>query len=957
MAERYQRQIDERSTPAAFGRAYGGPEAYGAGIGRAMQPLGDAIVKLAEYKKRRQDEWDAATVMNAQNEYMKRLAEWMDDPQNGQAANRQLGAARGLADDAFAYADALREKIDGQLENEAQKAAFGRIAEKAKLPFWKGASEFEARQVRAWQDQTFQTAMETSAELVTRAPGDAFALETAREQRRNAIRAKLFGADPSVVERAIVESDSELDARRISLIAQEDPVGALEMLRGENALLPEARAKLEAPLVREVERLEAQAQAEAERESVYTGADAYWNHFGTDEEAARAAMEADPNMTPEMRERVWSGYKAKLADRERWDRKREKDWTDGWLDKIANSQSMEEALSFIEASGADGVDRRRFEGYAAQVHKTGAFKEDIQDWAQAFSEVTSGQIATADEFLSRWRGRLSDGSLKSLYRTFFEGGGNGSGSGGSGGGDANARYIGFAYSDAVKNAMKSMGIRDDSSREAALFVTSLGEEVAAQEQKLGRKLSPLEKHKVLQDMAKVHVLSNNTIIHGYRYRMAQRAGFIDIPGQGMVREVRGADGTVTYEQFDPSAEYEPPMPEPRQPAAREPLPPLPDRNAPAQGTPAPATPPQKRVRMMADGTPFDRGRPTPTGAPMPGASSGSASRAANTGNLGNSGNIGKDMLGGKGTITGRFTDRRAYRNGQHNGLDVAAPEGTPVMAPDIGVTFKVSKVETHKPQTGYGNRVVLTGTLPNGSKIEISAAHMQNGSISLREGDTVGAGQVIGAVGNTGYTSSRGKGGNWFEGKKTGHHLDLKIKVNGKYVDPETYAFPRRNAASTAAAKSAPVQAAPVQAAPSKGKARGGIVAKDMYDMEDKIAEIVRKNPGADIEEIISKVRWADGSPVTDLHKRMMRETYRELKGGDAPAESPAEAAPAAAETEKKAKPALSTNARAIARAVREAAGKNGEISQKEYLRLRRAFDKDTLNRIMEQQGITIAGE
>ena len=41
------------------------------------------------------------------------------------------------------------------------------------------------------------------------------------------------------------------------------------------------------------------------------------------------------------------------------------------------------------------------------------------------------------------------------------------------------------------------------------------------------------------------------------------------------------------------------------------------------------------------------------------------------------GNIGLDMVGGNGRITGRFSDYRAYRKGQHNGIDVAVPASTP----------------------------------------------------------------------------------------------------------------------------------------------------------------------------------------------------------------------------------------------------------------------------------------
>ena len=37
-------------------------------------------------------------------------------------------------------------------------------------------------------------------------------------------------------------------------------------------------------------------------------------------------------------------------------------------------------------------------------------------------------------------------------------------------------------------------------------------------------------------------------------------------------------------------------------------------------------------------------------------------------------------------------------------------------------------------------------------------------------------------------TSDRAKGGvtAWYPGKKSGYHLDIKVKIDGEYVDPVT---------------------------------------------------------------------------------------------------------------------------------------------------------------------------
>ena len=151
-------------------------------------------------------------------------------------------------------------------------------------------------------------------------------------------------------------------------------------------------------------------------------------------------------------------------------------------------------------------------------------------------------------------------------------------------------------------------------------------------------------------------------------------------------------------------------------------------------------------------------------------------------------NLSLAMVNGA-TITGRFSDWRAYRGGQHNGIDAAAKEGTPIKWTNVGFPVTVAKVNTKTPAKGAGNSITLTGDDAQGNHYEFIIGHMQNGSARLNVGDVLLPGDVIGGVGNTGMTSDREKGGitAWYEGKNSGYHMDLKVKVNGKYIDPEKF--------------------------------------------------------------------------------------------------------------------------------------------------------------------------
>lgn len=104
-----------------------------------------------------------------------------------------------------------------------------------------------------------------------------------------------------------------------------------------------------------------------------------------------------------------------------------------------------------------------------------------------------------------------------------------------------------------------------------------------------------------------------------------------------------------------------------------------------------------------------------------------------------------------------FTGRRQM----HTGLDVAAPRGTPIRAVADGVvTFSGT-------MAGYGRVVVIT----HGFGLKTFYGHNERNNV--RKGQRVKRGQVIGAVGNSGYS--------------TGSHLHYEVLVKDQPVDPLKY--------------------------------------------------------------------------------------------------------------------------------------------------------------------------
>ncbi|RYD14669.1 MAG: M23 family metallopeptidase [Lysobacteraceae bacterium] len=115
----------------------------------------------------------------------------------------------------------------------------------------------------------------------------------------------------------------------------------------------------------------------------------------------------------------------------------------------------------------------------------------------------------------------------------------------------------------------------------------------------------------------------------------------------------------------------------------------------------------------------------------------------------------------QGRISGRFGNQRVYvvdghdvPKSPHSGMDIAAPEGTPVKAPAGGI---VTFVDADLYLTG--------GTLliDHGHGVSSNFLHLLR--IDVKAGDRVEQGEVIGAVGKTGRASGPHLhwGLNWFD--------------------------------------------------------------------------------------------------------------------------------------------------------------------------------------------------
>lgn len=130
------------------------------------------------------------------------------------------------------------------------------------------------------------------------------------------------------------------------------------------------------------------------------------------------------------------------------------------------------------------------------------------------------------------------------------------------------------------------------------------------------------------------------------------------------------------------------------------------------------------------------------------------------------GKLGLPIAAGSFRFTSGFGMRRdpfTGRSAGHNGLDMAAPKGTPIYAAEAGIVIFAGY------NRGFGNTVMIK----HNEQITTLYAHIREGGIKVKVGQAVKRGQKIAEVGST--------------GRSTGNHLHFTVYKNDVAVDPSPY--------------------------------------------------------------------------------------------------------------------------------------------------------------------------
>ncbi|MGN2642260.1 peptidoglycan DD-metalloendopeptidase family protein [Nocardia takedensis] len=109
-----------------------------------------------------------------------------------------------------------------------------------------------------------------------------------------------------------------------------------------------------------------------------------------------------------------------------------------------------------------------------------------------------------------------------------------------------------------------------------------------------------------------------------------------------------------------------------------------------------------------------------------------------------------------------ISDTFGSRGGEHRGVDMAAPGGTPIYAALDGTVVAAG------PASGFGNWIVIDSLDERGRPISTVYGHMWTQGVGVHAGESVKAGQPIGAVGSAGESS--------------GPHLHFEVVPGGRFT-------------------------------------------------------------------------------------------------------------------------------------------------------------------------------
>lgn len=794
MAERYRRSVGQISPSAAQLRAPISGAAYGVNVaGNALAGLGGALGKLAQMAYERQKAEDAASLANAKAAY-----------KNGMNAHKR-GGGGGDIDATMDYSDKLAGDISGQLQNDNQRAQFGRYVYNTAPSYGSSAARRQAGESRANMNASFNRAYEADNRTMYEAEGDRDIYESTMRSIDETVEAQHYGKPPDVIEGERQKQRIKAEKSFIDGVGVNDPEAALKLSQESEVFDKKTRDAY-------VKKY--QGQVNRQRGSS-VGGEAYTVYEDDDEGAAQYIEENTEN--EEQRERAQVAYQSSAVSGAQEKKEQAAAQEDYFNKEVipqyeAGRPPSAEARDKMLAEGK--ISERQYEAMraldGAMMEKKKAYDELSQD--PAFARMTAQQ---QDEAVMRRRGITKEDHDESFarLRELVE-----KNDGSAAVEVSRAHAVGMiteGEKTRLLERLKWSGKADDggyAKRRGAFaeaqekdMYSDIGaalEAAGVNDKALKNRLESEARRAYFDEVSRIPEDAPD-----YQKQMieAKRRAVINAAGQVLRRQRQRDNAQYIFDEND--WEYER-----AQNDARRGTPVAPTVNADEVSLPS-------RVDIGRAQAESLRNIPGPQ------------EFNVNAKRRNDGGQMVREMVTG-GRRTSRYGERIhpiTKKKQMHAAVDYAAPEGTDIRVPNVG-GLTVQYMSNSAAKSGNGTTVYLNGKMPDGNDLTIEIRHMQVNSIKhLKKGQRVNPGDLIGKVGSTGTC--------------TGPHVDLRIRVNGKYVDPERFAY-----SSGKPKGDAELKTAPAENAASASPAESGANARVPEKAEDKKpeAEVWQPRAGAD---------------------------------------------------------------------------------------------------------------
>lgn len=485
-----------------------------------------AVLRAAEdWFMKKQEELDAAAVMQASNEWRSRMLDYEVNPETGYKNSRQLGGAVNLLNDTKQKLDDTEKEISKNLSNDRQRKAFSAYIMQNRSAVEGNAARFEADQIQKNTTEVTKQTIQSSIASAIEHPED---FETYFSSASGALLYSIKNTDNATKARAVSQLRSDFQAAMIASTMDKDPIRAeqyFNAVKGE--LAPDTRIEM-------AEKVRAAAIPEKAK-SVYA-------QVGGDLTKGIELIQA--NVAPAEQKQWLSAFRQEFSIQEAMKQDQREKVSDQVVDMANDKLNYNQIKSYIKQNEAllgpkeyrelnEFVDRDYERGkYAPSpaAPKRDAFN-DLLVWTQAKEELAAGKYSSANEFFKAYKGALPPGTLRSL---------------------ATAAFYGKDPKTSTKdkydkyNPLSTVGVMisdyqiDMDPREEQDFWAAFSDEAHARENEKKRKLTSDEIEGVAKDLLKKTVLKKD-------YNNAEKAAMSFGIGKGWFKPDEVTEGYV-YQQ-------------------------------------------------------------------------------------------------------------------------------------------------------------------------------------------------------------------------------------------------------------------------------------------------------------------------------------------------------------------------------------------------------------------------